>query len=156
MDRVRFGRALGYGARHAAKAMVSAVDAATTPSPAAASKPTVAVPAGRSAVTGAVEAVEQVARAHAVAKQQSAVLKKSMLAPVKKFSSVIWLQVTGAFFGLFAVTMGGAVWHHRADFRLGIGSPEAWKAGGYVALFLVFAWFTVSNFMRASRRDKQQ
>jgi hypothetical protein len=31
MDRVRFGRALGYGARHAAKTVMQAVDAASTP-----------------------------------------------------------------------------------------------------------------------------
>src|ERR1700723_2466178 len=34
MDRVRFGRALGYGARHAAKTLLQAADAASTPSPA--------------------------------------------------------------------------------------------------------------------------
>jgi len=151
MDRVRFGRALGYGARHAAKAVASAVDAATTPNPVAGAAKAAGAPVGPRAV----EAVQQVARAHAVAKQQSAVLKKSMLAPVKKFSSVIWLQVTGSFFGLFALTLGAAVWKHRADFRLGWSSAEAWKAGGYAALFAVFAWFTVSNFMRAGRRDRQ-
>src|SRR6202789_1885492 len=32
MDRVRFGRALGYGARHAAKTLMQAADAASTPS----------------------------------------------------------------------------------------------------------------------------
>jgi hypothetical protein len=36
MDSVRFGRALGIGARLAAKTMVSAVDAATAPNPSAA------------------------------------------------------------------------------------------------------------------------
>ncbi len=36
MDSVRFGRALGIGARLAAKTLVSAVDAATAPSPSAA------------------------------------------------------------------------------------------------------------------------
>ena len=157
MDRVRFGRALGYGARHAAKAMVRAVDAAAAPNPAPSGPKATAAPvAADQRRGGAVEAVEQVVRAHAVAKQQSAVLKKSMLAPVKKFSSVIWLQVTGSFFGLFAATMGGAVWKHRGDFGLGWGSAEAWKAGGYAGLFLVFAWFCVSNFVRASRRDKQR
>ena len=33
MDRVRFGRALGYGARHAMKTLVTAVDAATAEDP---------------------------------------------------------------------------------------------------------------------------
>jgi hypothetical protein len=36
MDRVRFGRALGYGARHAAKSLAKAADAAASPNPRAA------------------------------------------------------------------------------------------------------------------------
>ena len=35
MDSVRFGRALGIGARAAAKTLVTAVDAATSPNPSA-------------------------------------------------------------------------------------------------------------------------
>src|SRR5882757_8682233 len=38
MDSVRFGRVLGIGARLAAKTMVSAVDAATSPNPSAEAK----------------------------------------------------------------------------------------------------------------------
>ena len=39
MDRVRFGRALGYGARHAAKSLVQAVDAAAATRPVSSAPP---------------------------------------------------------------------------------------------------------------------
>jgi hypothetical protein len=149
MDRVRLGRALGYGARHAAKTLVSAVDAATSADP----NPR---PSGNTGgvhpVAQVAEAVRQVSQAKAHAKAE---VKRSVLGPLKTFSSVVWLQVTGTFFALFALVMGGAVWAHREDWRLGLGSRPGQKMVFYFAVFLVFAWFTVSNFVRANRRQKR-
>ena len=151
MDRVRLGRALGYGARHAAKTLVSAVDAATSPDPNPRPK-TSENAAAVHPVTQVAEAVRQVSQAKAHAKAE---VKRSVLGPLKTFSSVVWLQVTGTFFGLFAMVMGGAVWAHREDLRLGLRSHQGQKMVFYFAVFLVFAWFTVSNFVRASRRQKR-
>jgi hypothetical protein len=151
MDRVRLGRVLGHGARHAAKTLVSAVDAATAPDPNPRVK-TAGQPAAVHPVAQVAEAVRQVSQAKAHAKAE---VKRSVLGPLKTFSSVVWLQVTGTFFGLFALVMGGAVWAHREDFRLGLGSKPGQKMVFYSAVFLVFAWFTVSNFVRANRRQKR-
>jgi len=148
MDRVRLGRALGYGARHAAKTLASAVDAATSPDP----NPRAKSAAGVHPVAQVAEAVRQVSQAKGHARTQ---VKRSVLGPLKTFSSVVWLQVTGTFFGLFALVMGGAVWAHREDFRLGLGSKPGQKMVFYAAIFLVFAWFTVSNFVRANRRQRR-
>ncbi len=80
---------------------------------------------------------------------------KSALAPVAKFSSVLWLEVTGTFFGLVALVMGQAVWKQRANFHLAPSAHEAQKVYAYLAIFLVFVYFAVSSFVRASRRQRQ-
>jgi hypothetical protein len=147
MDKVRLGRALGYGARHAAKSLLSAADAATSPDPNPRTKAANAHP-----VAQVVETVRQVSQAKAHAKKQ---VGRAVLGPLKTFSSVIWLQVTGTFFGLFALTMGGAVIRHRDYFRLPIGTEDGRKIYFYVLVFVIFAYFTVSNFVRANRRQKQ-
>ena len=159
MDRVRFGRALGYGARHAAKTLVSAVDAATTPNPSgqktrAATRDlaTEAAPVLRQAA----EITRNVAEAKSQAKSQAAGVFSGFLTQLKHFSSVLWLQVTGSFFALFAVFLGSGVWKLRADFKSSPSTPEAHKLYFYVAIFLVFAYFTVSSFVRASRRESAQ
>ena len=159
MDRVRFGRALGYGARHATKTLLSAVDAATTPNPSAAAaksapqpNPTTPRP---SPVAQAAEAYRTVTEAKKVAKTHARGLGQSVLTPVKRFSSVLWLEVTGTFFALFAVVLGQAVWRLHASFKAAPGSPEAHKAYFYLALFLVFAYFSVSSFVRANRQQRR-
>jgi hypothetical protein len=143
MDRVRFGRALGYGARHAAKTLAQAVDAATT---------TPARPGGEAKAAGgrpvARPTVAQVTR-------QARVAGKSAWAPVARFSSVIWLQVTGTFFALIAVVLGQAVWFRRAVFAQGAASHEAQKLFALALVFLLFAYFAVSNFVRAARRERR-
>jgi len=158
MDRVRFGRALGYGARHAAKTLVSAVDAATTPNPART--------AGQKArdfsaevtpvLRQAAEISRNVSEAKRHAKREAGGVFRGFLAQLKHFSSVLWLQVTGTFFAVFAIFIGGGIWKLRADFRSSPNTPEAHKLYFYVAIFLVFAYFTVSSFVRASRREAAQ
>ena len=78
--------------------------------------------------------------------------KGSFVAPIAKFSGTIWLQVTGVFFGLVAVAMGGGAWRARAAFHAPPGSHEAIKLYTYLAVFVVFAYFAISSFVRAERR----
>ena len=147
MDRVRFGRALGYGARHAAKSLAQAVDAATTPSPAsAATRPRAADV--RSRVVAAPEKVRAVSASAKVA-------GKGVWSPVARFSSVLWLQVTGTFFLLIAGWFSQGLWQTRGAVRLGWHSGEAQRFGLHAAAFLVFAYFAVSNFVRAWRRERR-
>jgi hypothetical protein len=140
---VRFGRALGYGARHAAKSLAQAVDAATTPSPPS-SGGVRRVPARPSARPS----VAQVT-------QHAKVAGKSAWAPLARFSSVLWLQVTGSFFALITVVLGQALWLRRGVLGQGFGSHEAQKLYGLTAVFLLFAYFALSNFVRAARRDRR-
>jgi hypothetical protein len=138
MDRVRFGRALGYGARHAAKTVMQAVDAASTP-------------AAKVEVRERVVAPEAVRRVSAGAK----VAGKTVWTPVAKFSSVLWLEVTGSFFLLIAVFFGQGLWKARAAVHLAMNSGEAEKFYVYAAGFVVFGYFGVSNFVRAWRRGRR-
>jgi hypothetical protein len=150
MDRVKFGRALGYGARHAVKTVMKAADAASTPNPTPV-KPS--SPRGTAMPSGArppieVRGIPDVQTVKAAGKQA----KSSLVTPVVRFSSVVWLQVTGVFFALVAFTMGMAAWKARAGFQAAANSQGAMKVYAYVAVCALFTYFTVSSFVRAARR----
>ena len=100
MDRVRFGRALGTGAREAAKALLKAADAAAAPDPS---------PPARSPQVQ----VQQPARVKlttANVKRGGRKFGEAVWAPMAKAGSVLWLEVTGVLFGLFAMVIGAWVW----------------------------------------------
>ena len=165
MDRVRFGRALGYGVRQAAKTVAEAMDAATSPDPrATAAPPATTRPA---APARSVEDVQrtvieahqrvQSAKAQVTSQFRGAAKEagKSALAPVAKFSSVLWLELTGVFFGLLAMVMFEAVWKLRPALHAAPMSADRLKFYACTALAALFAYFTISNFVRASRRQRR-
>jgi hypothetical protein len=94
------------------------------------------------------ETLEQLRTTSKEAKRASG----SLLHPVKRFSSVLWLQVTGTFFALMAATMGISAWRLRGALHKSIDSHEALKLYLCVFVFVVFTYFTVSSFVRAERR----
>jgi hypothetical protein len=159
MDKVRFGRALGTGAREAAKALLKAADAAAAPDPSPAVQ---RAPAGRApavtvekprVVQGVAQAAGRVKATRAGLKEGSKRFGAAAWAPLAKAGAVLWLEVTGVLFGLFAAVAGVAVWQDRGNFRVG-GPVErhAWLALG---MFAVFAYFTVTSYVRAARRGKR-
>ena len=154
MDKVRFGRALGYGARHAAKTLMKAADAATTPGT---TRPVaVRVPAATGATTDRVaEKVARTQRTVATTKKHAGKLGRSVWTPVARFSSVVWLQVAGLFFGLIAMFLAQGAWKERAAWRLPVGSHEATKFWVLAVAFAAFAYFSVSNFVRAWLRERR-
>jgi hypothetical protein len=164
MDRVRFGRALGYGVRQAAKTVAEAVDAATSPDPRATSNPPAAqrvspVRSVEDVQRTVIEAHQRVQSAKSQVRSQfrgaAKEAGKSALAPVAKFSSVLWLQVTGTFFGLLAMVMFEAVWKLRSALQAAPTSPDRLKFYACSALAALFAYFTITNFARASRRQRR-
>ena len=151
MDRVKFGRALGYGARHAAKTLMQAADAASAPNPRP-SQPLsparpVATPSGPEE-PGGPRRIPDAQTVRAAGRQA----KSSLVTPVVRFSSVVWLQVTGVFFALVAFTMGAAAWRAWTAFHAGANSHGAMKMSAYIAVCALFTYFTVSSFVRAARR----
>ena len=158
MDRVRFGRALGVGAREAAKALVKAADAATAPSPAA-TNPTITDPTAPSPATtrkaGAAMA-QRVERAKVTAagvKRGGRSFGQAVWTPVVKASGVLWLEVTGVLFGMFALVIGIWVWNNRRDLvGVGVAKERAWAGAVMLA---VFAYCTVSSYVKAAKRQRQ-
>jgi hypothetical protein len=174
MDSVRFGRALGVGTRAAAKTLVTAVDAATAPNPSAsakaketagsASSPTDAVTAtgAKPEVSGA-RLAEQAARTTAQVRQTGRGLKegsrqfrKAAWGPVVKLSGVLWLELTGVFFGIFAIFAANGAWKMRGALHEAAGSHDAYvRFVLSVAMAAIFGYFCVSSFVRANRRGKR-
>jgi hypothetical protein len=165
MDTVRFGRALGFGARSAARALSSAVDAATAPGPTSnpqktqtASRP--APPQSRPVAA----AIHTAARATAHATVQARQTRKGLArggkrfgeavwGPFVKLSGVLWLEVTGSFFGIFALFAGHAAWAHRSDIRTTPANHDArLHLLLFVAMTLLFGYFCITSFARAYRR----
>jgi hypothetical protein len=151
MDRVRFGRALGYGARHAAKTLMQAAEAANAPNPTPNKAPSPArqmvAPPGTRASAG-VRRIPDALAVRAAGEQA----KSSLVTPVVRFSRVVWLQVTGVFFALVAFTMGMAAWKARAAVHAATNSDGAIRVYAYIAVCALFTYFTVSSFVRAARR----
>ena len=153
MDRVRFGRAIGTGTRDAARALLKAADAATSPDPNGASTHQKAREAGNTAAHRTVRTAQQVRATAAGVQQGSKRFGEAIWGPFVKLSGVLWLEVTGVFFGLFAMTAGVEVWKRRADLHA-TGEPRQHVLFA-VAMFAVFAYFTLSSFLRARRRGRR-
>ncbi|MEO8869982.1 MAG: hypothetical protein ABI357_04050 [Granulicella sp.] len=170
MDSVRFGRALGVGARAAAKTLVSAVDAATAPNPSASA----AKPAQRSAGAPArpqvqqpakgsgTRVVQQAARSAVQARQTGQGLVRgskrfgeAAWKPFVKLSGVLGLELAGVFFGLFAFFGAGWAWKLRGNWRETATNHDA-HARFLVCTIMavVFTYFLVSSFVKANRRGK--
>ncbi len=164
MDKERLGRALGYGARHAVKTLPQAGDAPTAPSPAERAASPTRRPGGDARKAEAQKAEPQSSGAQAAqaasqtrsrVRSAAKMAGKSALAPVAKFSSVLWLEVTGAFFGLMAMALSQAVWKAHGALKLPPHSPERLKLYGYATVTGLFVYFAVSNFVRARRRQRR-
>jgi hypothetical protein len=165
MDSVRFGRALGIGARAAAKTLASAVDAATTPNPATQTKtPPANPPASASkAESSGARLGQQAAQTATQMRQTGAGLKRggkrfgeAVWGPFVKASGQLWLELTGVFFGLFAVSAAIYIWRLRGDLHETATNHEAHvHLLVSVAVAVVFGYFCVSSFVKANRRGKQ-
>jgi len=172
MDSVRFGRALGVGARAAAKTLVTAVDAATAPNPSAArdtsspQRPAAAAVGGerKSAASSGERLAQQAARTTAQVLQTGQGLKRgskrfgeAVWGPFVKLSGVLWLELTGVFFGIFALSAAGAAWKARAGMQDSAANHNAHEHFVWaVVMAVVFGYFCVSSFVSANRRGRRR
>jgi hypothetical protein len=170
MDSVRFGRALGIGARLAAKTLVTAVDAATAPNPsavanqqqgAAKADSTTPPPSGK-AEAPAARVVQQAARTTAQVRQTGQALKQggkgfseAFGGRLARLSGALWLELTGVFFGIFALFAASGAWKMRAAWRDTAATHDAHVRLLFaVAMAALFGYFCVSSFVRANRRSR--
>ena len=168
MDSVRFGRALGYGARAAAKTLVTAVDAATSPNPSAeaeAKSPQGAAPVDSRAVgASGTRLGEQAAKTAAQVRQTKAGLAQgsrrfgdAVWRPFVKLSGVLWLEFTGVFFGIFALFAATGAWKLRKDWYGTVANHETHVQFLLTTLMaVVFGYFFISSFVKAHRRSRRR
>ena len=144
MDKVRFGRALGYGARHAARTLTEAAKAVAAPSSSNASgtRPSFE---SRSRAAG---------RTFAAAPGQAKRASQPFLGNARRAAQTLWLQLTGTFFVLLALSFGSIVWHVHKDFGSSAAPDARHKAYFYTAFFAVFFYFAVSSFVRAAALER--
>lgn len=166
MDSVRFGRALGIGARAAAKTLVTAVDAATAPNPSAKPQAQSAIrpePSKASApVTAATRTGQQVTRPVEQARRTTEGVARggkrfgeAVWRPFVRLSGVLWLEFTGVFFGIFALYAGSGAWKLRAEIHETATNHDAHIHFLMAAtMALVFTYFCVSSFLRANRKGR--
>ncbi|MBT9332149.1 hypothetical protein [Paracidobacterium acidisoli] len=71
--------------------------------------------------------------------------------PFAHATGVLWLEVTGLFFGLFTIYFIGNGWkfHHDA-----VAGPDHRKFLLYAVCAVIFFYFTVSSFARARRKSR--
>lgn len=166
MDSVRFGRALGFGARAAAKTLVTAVDAATTPNPSAksSSQPTIGPassvqastpPAGARTAQQVTRTVEQARRTTEGVARGGKRFGEAVWRPFVRLSGVLWLEFTGVFFGIFALYAGSGAWKLRGEIHETATNHDAHIHFLMAAIMaVVFTYFCVSSFLRASRKGR--
>jgi hypothetical protein len=71
------------------------------------------------------------------------------LRPFSRIGGILWLQVTGFFFGLFALFFAQDLWRTRLSYAAG---PQHQRFLIAVVLVVVFGYLSISAFWRARRR----
>jgi len=95
--------------------------------------------AGQAAVRATVQARQSVSRGVG-----------GFLRPFRRVGGILWLEVTGVFFLLFAAMfVWRGAWPARASYAHG---PDHWTFLVFTGLALVFLYLGISAFWRASRR----
>jgi hypothetical protein len=75
--------------------------------------------------------------------------------PFVKLSGALWLELTGVFFGIFAVFASVNAWRMRAALHETAGGRDAHvRLLIAVAMAVVFGYFCVSSFVKANRRSR--
>jgi hypothetical protein len=106
---------------------------------------------------------EQAARTAAQVRQTKQGLKEgskrfrgAVWGPFVKLSGALWLELTGVFFGIFAVFAGGNAWKLRwALHETGENRDAHARLLIAVAMAGVFGYFCVTSFVKANRRVKR-
>ena len=73
--------------------------------------------------------------------------------PFLHAGGVLWLEVTGSFFALFAIFFAQNAFRLRAEYAAG---AQHEKFLVFAVLTLVFAYFSVSSFVQARRKGRRQ
>jgi hypothetical protein len=149
MEPKKVGRVLGIGVRVASKMVRERVAEASAAPPAAAQAPPAATP--RPAAAPRPRPGNPVNRT-AVAKRGAKAFGQALLGPFTHAGGILWLEITGLFFALFALFFVQSVYRVRGSWSHG---PEHIHMMLYVLLAAGFGWFSFSSFARAHRKSKR-
>ena len=131
----------GAGAAQSARPATAADSAAQTAAKAAALKATQAVLQARAARQGLGRGSKRFGEA--------------VWRPFVRLSGVVWLEVSGVFFGVFALLALGYVWKLRGAWRASAANAgEHRSLMGAAVMLALFGYFCVSSFVRARRRER--
>ena len=136
-----FGKKLGIGVRVAGRvAQQHAQHRAEqkAQNPPSASNPTRTVPQAREVVANSRTLTRAAGRGIG-----------GFLRPFGRVGGLLWLEVTGFFFGLFTLYFAQDVWRTRLSYAAG---PQHTRFLIAVGLTLVFGYLSLSAFWRARRR----
>ena len=145
MNPNEIGKRLGIGLRVAGRIAQSRVQESGTanPNPSVSNPPRYVPPA----ITA--KSVKQAAaRSHNITRAAGRGIG-GFLRPFGKVGGLLWLEVTGFFFGLFALFFAQNIWRARMDYASG---PQHQRFLVGVGLTLVFGYLSVSAFWRARRK----
>lgn len=78
---------------------------------------------------------------------------QSFFGPFMHAGGVLWLEITGCFFALFALFFAQNVYQLRAQYAFG---AQHQKFVLYCALTVFFVYFSGSSFFRARRKARKQ
>ncbi len=125
----------------------SAADASPIPRPSSTRPPSPKRPPLTSTARGVAEGSRRFSRA--------------VWAPAVRLSGVLWLELTGVFFGLFALVAGIAVWRlHTALYAMSSSahvpaSDDRTRLFFAAGMVVVFGYFSFSSFLKANRRSRR-
>jgi hypothetical protein len=121
--------------RHAARTAIEASKAAAAPDP----NPTPTYQPPRRATAG------QTGRAVAAG-------SRGFFGSVKHAGKAVWQQVMGTLFAFFALYFVQAAFTHFSSYQAGGEARSKWYLGTFMAI--LFSWFAVSSFVRASKKPR--
>jgi hypothetical protein len=151
MEPNRFGRILGIGVRvgsrmvkeRATQAASKSATSARAAAPAATAPPPAAPPPRPTK-----NYAEPARRVGAGTRN----FGRAFFGPLKHVSGTLWLEITGLFFALFATFFAQNAWKTRAS---ALHGPEHTHFVLYIVVALVFVYFCLTSFLKASRRGKR-
>jgi len=145
MNPNEFGKKLGIGLRVAGRIAQQRVEGSGSaqPGPSFSNPPKYV----RTAVNA--ENVKQAAaRSHNITRAAGRGIG-GFLRPFGKVGGLLWLEVTGFFFGLFALFFAQNIWRARLDY---VSGPQHNRFLIGVVLTVVFGYLSISAFWRARRK----
>jgi hypothetical protein len=104
------------------------------------------------AVAGLRGAAQKTEKARGAAARGAKRFGEALWGPLLHAGNVLWLEITGLFFALFAIFFAQNVYRVRGAWK---GGPEHTQLLLYVALTALFVWFSVTSFVRARRKGRK-